>query len=380
MAGLWRPRTECGHALNQPARGVRHTTRLAVEDQGKKREKPVTIRVGVNGFGRIGRNFYRALAVQKAEGKSTDIEIIAVNDLTDNATLAHLLKFDSILGRYPEDISLEGDDTIVIGNTKIKSLEVKEGPAALPWGDLGVDVVVESTGIFTDAAKAKGHLDAGAKKVIISAPAKGEDLTVVIGVNDDKYDGSQNIISNASCTTNCLGPLAKVINDEFGLVRGLMTTIHAYTQDQNLQDGPHSDLRRARAAALNIVPTSTGAAKAIGLVLPELKGKLDGYALRVPIPTGSCTDLTVELKKSASVEEINAAYKAAAEGPLKGILKYYDAPIVSSDIVTDPHSSIFDSGLTKVIDNQAKVVSWYDNEWGYSNRLVDLVALVGKSL
>jgi len=380
MAGQWRPRTECGHALNQTARGVRHTTRLAVEDQGKKREKPVTIRVGVNGFGRIGRNFYRALAVQKAEGKSTDIEIIAVNDLTDNATLAHLLKFDSILGRYPEDISLEGDDTIVIGNTKIKSLEVKEGPAALPWGDLGVDVVVESTGIFTDAAKAKGHLDAGAKKVIISAPAKGEDLTVVIGVNDDKYDGSQNIISNASCTTNCLGPLAKVINDEFGLVRGLMTTIHAYTQDQNLQDGPHSDLRRARAAALNIVPTSTGAAKAIGLVLPELKGKLDGYALRVPIPTGSCTDLTVELKKSASVEEINAAYKAAAEGPLKGILKYYDAPIVSSDIVTDPHSSIFDSGLTKVIDNQAKVVSWYDNEWGYSNRLVDLVALVGKSL
>jgi glyceraldehyde 3-phosphate dehydrogenase len=340
----------------------------------------VTIRVGVNGFGRIGRNFYRALAAQKAEGKSTDIEVIAVNDLTDNASLAHLLKFDSILGRYPEEITLEGDDTIVIGNTKIKSLEVKEGPAALPWGDLGVDVVVESTGIFTNGAKAKGHLDAGAKKVIISAPATDEDITIVIGVNDDKYDGSQNIISNASCTTNCLGPLAKVLNDEFGLVRGLMTTIHAYTQDQNLQDGPHKDLRRARAAAINIVPTSTGAAKAIGLVLPELKGKLDGYALRVPIPTGSCTDLTVELKKSASVDEINAAYKAAAEGPLKGILKYYDAPIVSSDIVTDPHSSIFDSGLTKVIDNQAKVVSWYDNEWGYSNRLVDLVALVGKSL
>jgi glyceraldehyde 3-phosphate dehydrogenase len=367
-------------STDQPARGVCHTTRLTVEDKGKKRETPVTIRVGVNGFGRIGRNFYRALAAQKAEGKSTDIEIIAVNDLTDNASLAHLLKFDSILGRYPEDISLEGDDTIVIGNTKIKSLEVKEGPAALPWGDLGVDVVVESTGIFTNAAKAKGHLDAGAKKVIISAPATDEDITIVIGVNDDKYDGSQNIISNASCTTNCLGPLAKVLNDEFGLVRGLMTTIHAYTQDQNLQDGPHKDLRRARAAAINIVPTSTGAAKAIGLVLPELKGKLDGYALRVPIPTGSCTDLTVELKKSASVDEINAAYKAAAEGPLKGILKYYDAPIVSSDIVTDPHSSIFDSGLTKVIDNQAKVVSWYDNEWGYSNRLVDLVALVGKSL
>ena len=340
----------------------------------------MTIRVGVNGFGRIGRNFYRALAAQKAEGKSTDIEVIAVNDLTDNASLAHLLKFDSILGRYPEDITLEGDDTIVIGSTKIKSLEVKEGPAALPWGDLGVDVVVESTGIFTDAEKAKGHLAAGAKKVIISAPAKGEDLTIVIGVNDDKYDGSQNIISNASCTTNCLGPLAKVLNDEFGIVRGLMTTIHAYTQDQNLQDGPHKDLRRARAAALNIVPTSTGAAKAIGLVLPELKGNLDGYALRVPIPTGSVTDLTAELSKSASVEEINAAFKAAAEGKLKGILKYYDAPIVSSDIVTDPHSSIYDSGLTKVIDNQAKVVAWYDNEWGYSNRLVDLVALVGKSL
>jgi glyceraldehyde 3-phosphate dehydrogenase len=340
----------------------------------------VTIRVGVNGFGRIGRNFYRALAAQKAEGKSTDIEIVAVNDLTDNASLAHLLKFDSILGRLPEDVSLEGDDTIVVGSTKITSLEVKEGPAALPWGDLGVDVVVESTGIFTNAAKAKGHLDAGAKKVVISAPATDEDITIVIGVNDDKYDGSQNIISNASCTTNCLGPLAKVINDEFGVVKGLMTTIHAYTQDQNLQDGPHKDLRRARAAALNIVPTSTGAAKAIGLVLPELKGKLDGYALRVPVPTGSVTDVTVELKKAASVEEINAAYKAAAAGPLKGILKYYDAPIVSSDIVTDPHSSIFDSGLTKVIDNQAKVVAWYDNEWGYSNRLVDLVALVGKSL
>jgi len=340
----------------------------------------VTIRVGVNGFGRIGRNFFRALAAQKAEGKSTDIEVIAVNDLTDNATLAHLLKFDSILGRYPEDISLEGDDTIVSGSTKIKALEVKEGPSALPWGDLGVDVVVESTGIFTNAGKAKGHLDAGAKKVIISAPATDEDITIVLGVNDDKYDGSQNIISNASCTTNCLGPLAKVLNDEFGIVRGLMTTIHAYTQDQNLQDGPHKDLRRARAAALNIVPTSTGAAKAIGLVLPELKGKLDGYALRVPIPTGSCTDLTAELSKSATADEINAAFKAAADGPLKGILKYYDAPIVSSDIVTDPHSSIFDAGLTKVIDNQAKTVSWYDNEWGYSNRLVDLVALVGKSL
>ncbi|AQA05665.1 type I glyceraldehyde-3-phosphate dehydrogenase [Mycobacterium sp. MS1601] len=340
----------------------------------------MTIRVGVNGFGRIGRNFYRALAAQKAAGKSADIEIVAVNDLTSNATLAHLLKFDSILGRLDADVSLEGDDTIVVGDHKIKALSVKEGPAALPWGDLGVDVVVESTGIFTKRDKAQGHLDAGAKKVIISAPASDEDITIVLGVNDDKYDGSQNIISNASCTTNCLGPLAKVLNDEFGIVKGLMTTVHAYTQDQNLQDGPHSDLRRARAAAINIVPTSTGAAKAIGLVLPELKGKLDGYALRVPIPTGSVTDLTAEVSKTGTVDEINAAFKAAADGPLKGILKYYDAPIVSSDIVTDPHSSLFDSGLTKVIDNQVKVVSWYDNEWGYSNRLVDLVGLVGKSL
>ena len=338
----------------------------------------MTIRVGVNGFGRIGRNFYRALAAQQAEGKAQDIEIVAVNDLTDIATLAHLLKFDSILGRLPQDVQVEGD-SIVVGGKKVKAFAVKDGPAALPWGEAGVDVVVESTGHFNDA-KAHGHLKSGVKKVIISAPASDEDITIVMGVNDDKYDGSQNIISNASCTTNCLGPLAKVVNDEFGIVRGLMTTIHAYTGDQNLQDGPHKDLRRARAAAVNIVPTSTGAAKAIGLVLPELKGKLDGYALRVPIPTGSVTDLTVELNKSASAAEINAALKAAAEGPMKGILKYYDAPIVSSDIVTDPHSSIFDSGLTKVIDNQAKVVSWYDNEWGYSNRLVDLVALVGKSL
>ena len=340
----------------------------------------MTVRIGINGFGRIGRNLYRALEEQKAEGKSSDLEIVAVNDLTDNATLAHLLKFDSILGRLPQDVSLEGDDTIVVGANKIKALEIKDGPAAMPWADLGVDVVIESTGRYTEADKAKGHLQAGAKKVIISAPAKGEDLTIVLGVNDDKYDGSQNIISNASCTTNCLAPVTKVLDDEFGIVRGLMTTIHAYTQDQNLQDGPHKDLRRARAAALNIVPTSTGAAKAIGLVMPQLKGKLDGYALRVPIPTGSATDLTVELEKAASAEEINAAFKAAAEGRLKGILKYYDAPIVSTDIVTDPHSSIFDSGLTKVIDNQAKVVSWYDNEWGYSNRLIDLAALVGKSL
>ena len=339
----------------------------------------MTVRVGINGFGRIGRNFYRALLAQQQQG-ITDVEVVAVNDITDNATLAHLLKFDSILGRLAQDVGLEGEDTIVVGSAKIKALEVREGPAAMPWRDLGVDVVVESTGLFTNAAKAKGHLEAGAKKVVISAPATDPDITIVLGVNDDKYDGSQNIISNASCTTNCLAPLAKVLHDEFGIVKGLMTTIHAYTQDQNLQDGPHKDLRRARAAALNIVPTSTGAAKAIGLVMPELNGKLDGYALRVPIPTGSVTDLTAELSKPAGVEEINAAFKAAAEGRLKGILKYYDAPIVSTDIVTDPHSSIFDAGLTKVIDNQAKVVSWYDNEWGYSNRLVDLVALVGKSL
>jgi glyceraldehyde 3-phosphate dehydrogenase len=339
----------------------------------------VTIRVGVNGFGRIGRNFFRAVDAQKALG-TTDIEIVAVNDLTDNASLAHLLKYDSILGRLPHEVSLEGEDTIVVGGQKIKALSLREGPSALPWGDLGVDVVVESTGIFTDAAKAQGHIDAGAKKVIISAPAKGEDITIVMGVNDDKYDGSQNIISNASCTTNCLGPIAKVLDDEFGIVSGLMTTIHAYTQDQNLQDGPHSDLRRARAAALNVVPTGTGAAKAIGLVLPQLLGKLDGYALRVPIPTGSVTDLTALLKKKASAEDINAAMKAAAEGPLKGILKYNTDPIVSSDIVTDPHSSIFDAPLTKVIDDQVKIVSWYDNEWGYSNRLADLIGLVGKSL
>ncbi len=339
----------------------------------------MTIRIGVNGFGRIGRNFFRALDAQKAAGKNADLEIVAVNDLTSTDALAHLLKFDSILGRLPYEVRADGD-TLIVGDTKIKALAIKDGPAALPWGDLGVDIVVESTGIFTDAAKARGHLEAGAKKVIISAPATGEDITIVMGVNDDKYDGSQNIISNASCTTNCLGPIAKVLNDEFGIVRGLMTTIHAYTQDQNLQDGPHKDLRRARAAAINIVPTSTGAAKAIGLVLPELKGKLDGYALRVPVPTGSVTDLTAELGKSASAADINAAMQAAAEGPLKGILKYYDAPIVSSDIVTDPHSSLFDAGLTKVIDNQAKVVSWYDNEWGYSNRIGDLAALVAKSL
>src|SRR6201995_3520289 len=337
----------------------------------------------MHGFGRIGRNFWRAVNAETI-GKAGripagEIEIVAANDLTDPATLAHLLKYDSVFGRLPIDVSV-ADDVIRVGGQSIKVLAERE-PAKLPWKDLGVDIVIESTGRFTKAADAHQHIDGGAKKVIVSAPAKDEDITVVMGVNDGAYDAAQhNNISNASCPTNCVAPMAKVLLESFGIENGLMTTIHAYTQDQNLQDGPHKDLRRARAAALNIVPTSTGADKAIGLVLPELKGKLDGYALRVPIPTGSVTDLTADLSKSASAEEINSAFKAAAEGKLKGILKYYDAPIVSSDIVTDPHSSIFDSGLTKVIDNQAKVVSWYDNEWGYSNRLVDMVALVGKSL
>jgi glyceraldehyde 3-phosphate dehydrogenase len=334
----------------------------------------VTVRVGINGFGRIGRNFYRALTAAGA-----DIELVAANDLGDVKTMAHLLKYDSILGRYPAEVSAS-DDGITVGGKTIKILAERD-PAALPWGDLGVDVVIESTGLFTKAADAKKHIDAGAKKVIISAPATGEDVTIVMGVNDSDYDPAKHtIISNASCTTNCLGPLAKVLNDAFGIERGLMTTIHAYTQDQNLQDGPHKDLRRARAAALNIVPTSTGAAKAIGLVLPELKGKLDGYALRVPVPTGSATDLTVTTAKDTTVDEVKAAYQAAADGPLKGILTYTEDPIVSSDIVTDPASCIFDAGLTKVIGDQVKVVGWYDNEWGYSNRLVDLTVVVGNSL
>ncbi|SFQ50499.1 glyceraldehyde 3-phosphate dehydrogenase [Amycolatopsis arida] len=333
----------------------------------------MTVRVGVNGFGRIGRNFFRAV-----QAAGHDIEVVAFNDLGDVATMAQLLKYDSVLGRYPDEISVS-DEGIVVGGTTIKALAERD-PANLPWGDLGVDVVVESTGFFTNADAAKAHIAGGAKKVIISAPAKGEDLTVVLGVNDKLYDGSQTIISNASCTTNCLAPLAKVLHDEFGIEKGLMTTVHAYTQDQNLQDGPHKDPRRARAAALNVVPTSTGAAKAIGLVLPELNGKLDGYSLRVPVPTGSITDLTVNLAKKATVEEINAAYQAAAEGPLKGILRYSDAPIVSSDIVNDPASCIYDAPLTKVIDDQVKVFGWYDNEWGYSNRLADLVTLVGSKL
>ncbi|MDT4916837.1 MAG: hypothetical protein QOI15_1275 [Pseudonocardiales bacterium] len=334
----------------------------------------MTVRVGINGFGRIGRNFYRAV---KAAG--ADIEVVGVNDLTDNASLAHLLKYDSILGRFPGEVSATEDEITADGKT-FKAF-AHRNPEDLPWGDIGADVVLESTGIFTDAERAKVHVERGAKKVVISAPAKNEDVTVVMGVNDSAYDPAKHtIISNASCTTNCLGPLAKVLNDAFGIERGLMTTIHAYTQDQNLQDGPHSDLRRARAAALNIVPTSTGAAKAIGLVLPELKGKLDGYALRVPVPTGSATDLTVTVARDTTVDEVKAAFKAAADGPLKGILTYTEDPIVSSDIVTDPASCIFDAELTKVIGNQVKVVGWYDNEWGYSNRLVDLILLVGGSL
>jgi glyceraldehyde 3-phosphate dehydrogenase len=333
----------------------------------------VTVRVGINGFGRIGRNFFRAVLASGA-----DVEIVGANDLTDNKTLAHLLKYDSILGRL-EDVSYTGD-SITVGDKTFRAFEERD-PANLPWSEVGADVVIESTGFFTNGEKAKAHLAGGAKKVIISAPASNEDLTVVMGVNDDKYDpAAHHIISNASCTTNCLAPMAKAIDDEFGIVKGLMTTVHAYTQDQNLQDGPHADLRRARAAAINIVPTSTGAAKAIGLVLPNLKGKLDGFALRVPIPTGSATDLTVEVGRETSVDEVNAAVKAAAEGLLKGYLKYTEDPIVSSDIVTDPASCIFDSGLTKVIGNQVKVVGWYDNEWGYSNRLVDLVRLVGQGL
>ncbi len=334
----------------------------------------MTVRVGINGFGRIGRNFFRAALQREA-----DIELVGVNDLTDNATLAHLLKYDSILGRLPYEVKATADE-ISVGSHTFKALAERD-PSKLPWKDLGADVVIESTGLFTDANKAKVHLENGAKKVIISAPAKNEDVTVVMGVNEGDYDPAKHsIISNASCTTNCLAPMAKVLHETFGIEKGLMTTIHAYTQDQNLQDGPHKDLRRARAAALNIVPTSTGAAKAIGLVLPELKGKLDGYALRVPVPTGSATDLTFTAGRETSKEEVNAAVKAAAEGPLKGILTYTEDEIVSSDIVTDPASCIFDAGLTKVIGNQVKVVGWYDNEWGYSNRLVDLIGLVGSSL
>jgi len=334
----------------------------------------VTIRVGINGFGRIGRNFYRAILASGA-----DIEIVGVNDLTDNKTLAHLLKYDTVLGRFPLSVGYD-DDNIIVDGKNIRALAERD-PAKLPWAELGADIVIESTGFFTDATKAKAHLEAGAKKVIISAPAKNEDGTFVMGVNHTQYDAAKhNIISNASCTTNCLAPMAKAINDAIGIESGLMTTIHAYTGDQNLQDGPHKDLRRARAAAQNIVPTSTGAAKAVALVLPELKGKLDGFAMRVPTITGSATDLTFKASRTVTVEEVNAAVKAAADGPLKGVLSYVEDDIVSSDIVTDPHQSIFDSKLTKVSGDLVKVVAWYDNEWGYSSSLVALTSYVGERL
>ena len=334
----------------------------------------MTTRVGINGFGRIGRNFFRAALEQGA-----DIEIVAVNDLTDTKTLAHLLKYDSILGRFSGEVSY--DESSIIVNGKAIKVLAQRNPADLPWGELGVEVVVESTGFFTDGEKAKAHIEAGAKKVVISAPAKNVDGTFVMGVNEADYDGaSMNIVSNASCTTNCLAPLAKILHENFGIVRGIMTTIHSYTGDQRVLDAPHGDLRRARAAALNMIPTKTGAAQAVALVLPELKGKFDGLAVRVPTPTGSLTDLTFQAEKEVSVEAINAAVKAAAEGELKGILAYTEDPIVSTDIVGDPHSSIFDASETKVIGDLVKVLSWYDNEWGYSNRLVQLTALVGSKL
>ncbi|MEP2772330.1 MAG: type I glyceraldehyde-3-phosphate dehydrogenase [Fulvivirga sp.] len=322
-------------------------------------------KVAINGFGRIGRLAFKALLEKK------NIEVVAINDLTDTATLAHLLKYDSIHGRFDGTVEHTKDSFIVNGKT-IK-VTAERDPAQLPWADLGVEVVLESTGRFVDEEGSKKHLQAGAKKVVISAPAKGNIPTVVLGVNDDILTGNEEVMSNASCTTNCLAPIAKVLHDNFGLEKGFITTIHAYTADQNLQDGPHKDLRRARAAAINMVPTSTGAAKAVGLVLPDLNGKLDGNAVRVPTPTGSLTDLVCTLSKEVNAEEINAAMKAAAEGPMKGILKYTEDPIVSTDIIGDPHSSIFDAGMTSANGNLVKVVSWYDNEAGYSNRVADLI-------
>ena len=334
----------------------------------------MTTRVGINGFGRIGRNFFRAAIEQGA-----DLEVVAVNDLTDNKTLAHLLKYDSIMGRFNGEVSYD-DEGIIVDGKHIKVLAQRD-PADLPWGELGVEVVVESTGFFTDGEKAAAHIAAGAKKVVISAPAKNVDGTFVMGVNDGDYDpATMNIISNASCTTNCLAPLAKVLHENFGIERGIMTTIHSYTGDQRVLDAPHKDLRRARAAALNMIPTKTGAAQAVALVLPELKGKFDGLAVRVPTPTGSLTDLTFVASKEVSVEAIQAAVKAAAEGELKGVLEYTEDPIVTTDIVGNPHTSIFDATETKVIGNLVKVLSWYDNEWGYSNALVRLTSLVGSKL
>ena len=334
----------------------------------------MSVRIGINGFGRIGRNYLRASLAQ-----GTDLDIVAINDLADNAMLANLLKYDSVGGRLDASVEVDGDNIVVNG----KAITVFENPdpAEIPWGDADVDIVIECTGRFTKVEDARKHLGAGAKKVIISAPGKGDVATFVMGVNEQDYDpATDHVISNASCTTTCLAPLAKVFLDKFGIESGLMTTVHAYTSDQNLQDGPHRDLRRARAAAINIVPTSTGAAKAIGLVIPELAGKLDGFALRVPVPTGSIIDLTLETRAGLTVEQVNEAYREASEGSLAGLLKYTDEPLVSSDIVGDPHSCIFDSGLTKVMGTQVKISGWYDNEWGYSHRLVDLTEYVAARL
>lgn len=332
----------------------------------------MSVKVGINGFGRIGRNYLSAALAQ-----GSTFEVVAVNDLTDTATLAHLLKYDSTAGRLEATVEVEGDNIVV--NGKPIRVFAERDPAKLPWGELGVAIVIESTGRFTKSDEARKHLQAGARKVIISAPATAAEATFVLGVNEETYDPAQhNIISNASCTTNCLALLAKVFNDAFGIERGLMTTVHAYTADQNLQDGPHHDLRRARAAAVNIIPTTSGAAKAIGLVLPELNGKLDGFALRVPVPVGSITDLTVTASRAVTAEEVKAAYKTAAEGPLKGLLKYTEDEIVSHDIVGDPASSIFDAGLLRIIGDQVKLSSWYDNEWGFSNRMVDLTEYVAE--
>ncbi|MEU4036747.1 type I glyceraldehyde-3-phosphate dehydrogenase [Streptomyces collinus] len=335
----------------------------------------MTIRVGINGFGRIGRNYFRALLEQGA-----DIEVVAVNDLGDTATTAHLLKYDTILGRLKQEVSHTADTITVDGHT-IKVLS-ERNPADIPWGELGVDIVIESTGIFTKKEDAAKHIAGGAKKVLISAPAKDEDITIVMGVNQDKYDpANHHVISNASCTTNCVAPMAKVLDENFGIVRGLMTTVHAYTNDQRILDFPHKDLRRARAAAENIIPTTTGAAKATALVLPQLKGKLDGIAMRVPVPTGSATDLVVELSREVTKDEVNAAFKKASEGELQGYLTYTEDEIVSSDIVSDPSSCTFDSSLTMVQEGTSvKILGWYDNEWGYSNRLVDLTVFVGNQL
>jgi glyceraldehyde 3-phosphate dehydrogenase len=332
----------------------------------------MAVKVGINGFGRIGRNVFRA-----AQAAGADLDFVAVNDLTDPGTLAHLLAYDSILGRFPGEVEA-GEESISVDGKELKVLSERD-PAALPWEEFGVDVVIESTGLFTARADAAKHLEAGAKKVIISAPAKEPDVTVALGVNFDTYDREQHhIVSNASCTTNCLAPLAKVLHEAFGIEQGLMTTIHAYTADQRLQDMPHKDLRRARAAALNLIPTTTGAAKAVGLVLPELNGKLNGFAMRAPVPTGSVVDLTFTTPNAVTADQVNAAVKEAAEGPMQGILSYTEDPIVSTDIVSDPHSSIFDAGQTMVIGDGklVKAVSWYDNEWGYSNRCVELAGKV----